>query len=657
MSQPLAKTSRFLLSALLFLFPLFFLTITQEFYNTNKFYLLGFGSLAAGVIVVFNFLSAKKLSWKKTIFDGALPLFLIAYGISILLMSPNKYQALINPVSGLGIMVFFSFLFFLFSQEEEGVDFDRFMRLMTIPVVLISLITISFFFNPFANVNLPSYLQFLKSQTFSPIGGQLELAVFLGFFVAVGLTKLFKHAREHISRLRWEFPLFVLTLIAFLLTAYVVVKPAPQSANSILQSLPPASVSWFAAVETLKKPMTALFGVGPDNFTTIFTAVKPADYNASQFWNINFNQSASAILQLWTETGLLGLVAFGSIVMILLREWSKMKPYEQAGLAYVMVMLLILPVSLMSLFLFFMLLVAVNSKHIHERKNEFSVSHLTPVYLGVGIVSFMLLGGAGYYLGKAYAAEWYFKQSLNALAANDARTVYENQRNAVLANPYIERFRINFAQLNLLIANNIASKKPEELTDQDRQNIAQGIQTAIAEAKAAVSLNPQRATNWENLAAIYRNIINAAQGADVWTISSYQRAIVADPQNPSHRLNLGGVYYSLGNFDEAQRFFEQTVSLKQDWANAHYNLAWTLFQKKNYPGAVAEMQNVTTLVSAASDDYKIVQKDLEEFKTYLPKQEVSQEEVKPENLTLPVNPQPEISPKIQLPEDASPEAR
>lgn len=656
MSHSLSKTSRFLLSTLVILFPLFFLPVTQEFYNTNKFYLLGFGSLAAGIVTVFHFLSSKKLSWKKTLFDGALPLLLIAYGISVLLMSPNKYQALVNPVGGLGIIVFFSFLFFLFSQEDEGMNFDRVVGLMTVPAVLISLMAVTFFFNPFATINLPSYLQFLKSATFTPLGGQLELAVFLGFFVVVGLTKLFKHSREHASRLRLEFLLFILTFIAFLLTAYTVVKPVAQSAN-ILQSLPPASVSWFAAVETLKKPMTALFGVGPDNFGTIFTAVKPPEYNASLFWNINFNQSASAILQLWTETGLLGLIAFGFIIMILLREWSKMKPYEQASIAYVLAVLLVLPVSPTSLFLFFMLLVAVNNQFVHQRKSEFSVSHLVPVYLGVGIVSFILLGGTGYYLGKAYTAELYFKQSLDALVTNDARTVYENQRNAVLMNPYIERFRINFAQLNLLIANNLASKKPEETTDQDKQNIAQGIQTAIAEAKAAISLNPQRATNWENLAAIYRNIINAAQGADVWTISSYQRAIVADPQNPSHRLNLGGVYYSLGNFDEAQRFFEQTVSLKADWANAHYNLAWTLFQKKNYPGAVAEMQNVLTLVNAASGDYKVVQKDLEEFKKYLPKQEANQGEVKPENLALPVKPKPEISPKIKLPGEASPEAR
>ena len=93
----------------------------------------------------------------------------------------------------------------------------------------------------------------------------------------------------------------------------------------------------------------------------------------------------------------------------------------------------------------------------------------------------------------------------------------------------MEKYHIDFSRLNLLIANNIARKDKDKITEQDRQTIAQAIQAAIAEAKNVVALNPQRSTNWENLALIYRNIINVAQGADQWTIAAYQRAIVTDP--------------------------------------------------------------------------------------------------------------------------------
>ena len=132
-------------------------------------------------------------------------------------------------------------------------------------------------------------------------------------------------------------------------------------------------------------------------------------------------------------------------------------------------------------------------------------------------------------------------------------------------------------------------KKPE-LSEADRQTISQAIQAAIEEAKATVTLNPQKAVNWENLASIYRNIINVAQGADSWTVSAYQRAIILDPQNPTYRVSLGGVMFTFKNYDEAVKLFEQAIAIKPDWANSYYNLAWSSYQKADYQRAAAAMQ-------------------------------------------------------------------
>jgi len=301
--------------------------------------------------------------------------------------------------------------------------------------------------------------------------------------------------------------------------------------------------------------------------------------------------------------------------------------------------------------------------------SDFDLSFLLPLYLVIVLFSFIFLTGFGYILGRSYLAEIYFKKALDGVVKNDAKQAYENMRQAIILNPYIERFRLNFSQLNLLLSNNIAAKasqpqekdkKPSQLSEQDRQNISQAIQAAIAEGKAAISLNPQKAQNWENLAQIYQNIINIAQGADVWTISSYQRAIVADPQNPVYRLNLGGVYYSLGNFEEASKIFEQAVILKPDWPNAYYNLAWANFQKQKYQEAVSAMENVIKLLDPKKDknDYEKAKKELEEFKKKLPQEEkqATEEGKTQPKLTLP-SPIPTTTPQIQLPKEASPEAR
>ena len=187
------------------------------------------------------------------------------------------------------------------------------------------------------------------------------------------------------------------------------------------------------------------------------------------------------------------------------------------------------------------------------------------------------------------------------------------------------------------------------------------IQAAIEESKAPVALNGQKAENWVTLARIYRNILGVAQGADSWTVSSYQRAIVLDPQNPSYRIDLGGVLYGLKNYEEALKLFEQAVSIKPDLANAHYNLAWSSYQKQDYQRAAAEMQNVISLLDPKKQDadYKKAQQDLAEFKKMIPAAEnqATQEAVQtPNELTIPT-PAQEISPKIELPNTASPEAR
>ena len=48
--------------------------------------------------------------------------------------------------------------------------------------------------------------------------------------------------------------------------------------------------------------------------------------------------------------------------------------------------------------------------------------------------------------------------------------------------------RQQFAQMNLLLANNIARK--ENITDDERKAAGQFVQQSIAEAKALVALNP-----------------------------------------------------------------------------------------------------------------------------------------------------------------------
>ena len=533
--------------------------------------------------------------------------------------------------------------------------------------IFLSLISIVIFFIPFINFSPPSSLLFLKSSSFTPLGNQIDLAIYLGFFILYGLTQILSKKQTVINKK--QLVINYLQLISSFIALSFVVYSLFNQFNQSLIILPPFKLSWYAVLEILKNPVSALFGAGVDNFSSIFTKVKDIDYNQTKLWQISsFSVSRSTIFHLFTETGIFGFISFVLLIFTSIKQSLQNKQkYFLFTIGYWVLVAFLFPPSLPLFFLFFFILSQNynnQSSIVHSPSSNLDLSGLLPIYLGTIIISFIIIGASSYFLTTTYYAEILYRKSLNALAGNNVQGLYNDMRQAIAFNPFIEKYRVNFSQVNLLIANNVAAKANDkyQLTDQDRQTISQAIQTAISEAKAGVTLNSQKSNNWENLAYIYKNIINIAQDADSWTVAAYQRAIALDPQNPTYKLNFGGVYYSFNNFEMATNLFQQAIALKPDWANAHYNLAWSNFNKQNYQSAAAEMQNVLYLLNPQKDkiDYDKAQKDLEEFKKKLPQTE---EPIKPEvkeeskQLNLPIAPKEKIEPPIQLPKEASPEAR
>jgi len=573
-------------------------------------------------------------------------------------------------------MPLFSFLilYFFISREKNTTIKNALVYLSSCVVALVSIVI---FFNPFKQAELPVIFDFLKNPGFSPLGNSLDAIFFLGFAAVLAASSIFSKTNKSQTERILSFGSFTLSLsaIGFLIFSLVKTKDA--------FILPPFNLSWYGAVETLKQPLTALFGVGVDNYASMFTRVKDTAYNASNMWQISaFNASRSTFLHIPTELGMFGAVAFGLLILQIIRHGFAIQ--KQHGNKYVflpilffLIITLLFPPSLTVFFLLFLILSGVGTHEKHEETAAFTLDtgKILPLYGSFIIISLLFIGALGYLGGRSYAAEVYFKRSLDGFAKNNAKYVYENMRMAVITNPFIERFRSNFSQTNLLLANNIAAKAADPanasadkqtdstntntLSDQDRQTISQALQAAIEEAKAAVTLNPQKAVNWENLANIYRNIMNVAQGADSWTISAYQRAIILDPQNPSHRVNLGGIMLSFKNYDEAAKLFEQAIAIKPDWPNAYYNLGWAAYQKKDYQKAAQAMQSTVSLLDPKKDeaDYKKAMADLEEFKKMLPEEEATEAATTPSKLSVPTPSSLEIEPKIKLPNEASPEAK
>lgn len=675
------KVTSLLTKLLLFATPLFFLPITREFVLISKMYFFIYGVVILLLLSFIYMVVSRKVVWHKDVMVNGLFLFVIAAALSVVIMSPNKIQALFLPYFGFVSIVALG-IYYLYLHAVSRVEKTAVLSYLSISGFIASIISIVFFVQPFRSVELPATLTFLQNPLFNTVGSQIDFLIFLGFVICAMVASFLEmrqvskaatnHAHGKKSKTSVFFYLFFTSIIiAAILQIYQIGRTVVVDGNSLI--LPPFSTSWYAAIEILKNPITALFGVGLGNFAAIFTQVKPAAYNLTDLWQISsFNVSRSVFFHILTETGILGLMGLGFILTNVFKAIKSVHKSAAVLMIYMIAVFLFFPPSFMVMFLFIVALAyfAVFIPRKEEATYMADLGKVMPVYISSILLFLVFILGITYYTSVTFASEVIFKRGLDAITANNVQDLYTLQQRAIIINPYNEEFRKSFSQTNLIIANNLASKEASEITDLDRETITQAIQASIAEAKAAVTLNPQKVSNWQYLGSIYRNILNVAQGADVWTVATYQRAILLDPQNPVYRLELGGVYYLLESYDDAQRLFEQAVTLKPDWANAHYNLAWTYFRQENYEAAVRQMEQVLTLTDREESkaDYEQAQKDLAEFRASLPTQEAAngdqqatdsaqtETQTAEDRLTLPEPPEASLESQIELPEEASPEA-
>lgn len=611
--------------------PLFFNPFIQDYFSTGKFYLLLFFALVLIFISTVNFLFSKKINPKLNFFESFLIFFNVSLLLSTIITSTNKIQSLLNPNFSFLMIFSLTLIYFLLSKSHLNIFLP-----LTLALSITSLIKILISLNIFKNPYL-----------INPFGNEIDFLIFNIFILVYLFSQIFKKIKEK----DLQQSLFFIFISLFNIPALVFSLIEIFNKNQVFY-LSPFYLSWSAAIEILKNPMTAFFGVGIDNFSIIFNKVKDLAYNQSPLWQIySFNLSRSTILHILTETGAIGLSSFLlSVIYLYKLAFSNKDIINKIFLVFITSALIFLPTSINLWFLFFLIASKINEKKDYD---YFDLQEAKILHIGISIFLMIFLSLSSYIIGRVFLSEIYFKKSLDGFAKNNAKETYDNIKQAIILNPYFEKYRINFSQLNLLLANNfyqqIKDKKPEEVKEEDRQRIFQAIQIAISEAKAAVSLNYQKSQNWENLGNIYEKIIGAVNEADIWAISSYQRAVILDPQNPFYRFKLGQINYSINRYDDASRFFEQAISLKPDWPNAYYNLAWSYYQNKNYDKAMLTMNSLLSLIDKNKNkqDYEKVKKELDVFKNKL--SEFEQESTKSGELNLPQkNQQPKLEPKLRV---------
>jgi O-antigen ligase/tetratricopeptide (TPR) repeat protein len=426
------------------------------------------------------------------------------------------------------------------------------------------------------------------------------------------------------------------------------VKREEFSKNFQELQLPPQA-SWQVAISAFRD--APAFGTGPSTFLFNFTQYKPASINLTPLWNFRFDTSYNEFFQVLATLGALGFLALLFFALMAVKTALKVIKSVDSftlGLAFSVLIFILLMFFHVTTPVVMVIGILVITALIALRKSEGKVEEFTlgiktqrikeatgigsqpldgiitgdvlPIILFIPITILTLVGLWQTY--RIVAADVYHRMGLNAISERGLQA-YDYLRQAETLNPVIDLYRTDMAQTNFLIANAIASAKaPNEaspagsLTDQDKANIQQFLSQSINEARAGVALSPRSAQNWEIMASIYRQITGVAENALQFALDGYGRAIALDPYNPLLRLNVGGLYYSIRNYDMAIRFFDDAVNLKPDYANAYYNLSIALRDKGNLQEAQAVAERVVQLLQTDTEnpDYKVAAEYLKDLK-------------------------------------------
>lgn len=641
--------SLFCLASAFILSPLFFLPLTTDFFQLNK--QLFFTILTAIALISWLIYNLVQKTVRLTLSPILLPLsiFTTVSLVSTLINSPKNPEIwLTRPALLVVILIYFILTTTLIQNSQTVRKILNLLLICGIIVALFGTLSILGIFQSFSAAN------YFTAKTFSPAGSPLNLVTFLLTLLPFSLILAFKIKSG---------PKKLLYFLAsgLLISSIILIASQLLPNRPFAPVLLPKLASWSIAIDTLKTK--ALFGAGPNEFLNQFTQFKPISLNRTPFWTINFNTSGSEYLQILTTLGLAGLAAIFLIVLgwykLIKRDAGTRITSVQMGLNFATAALLLIGLFIPFTVFHWLILAGYLSLSVglNKAKNltkvkdvaatlntftivpPFSANPATPVSFASGllpiIIAVIVLTGttlAGYQTGRVYLSELLFQQSLIAADKNLGTQTYNLQIKTINLNPRIDRYHLAYSNTNLALAASMAAKT--NLSDQDQQTITQLIQQAIREARSSVELQPKKSGNWQNLANIYRQLINFAQGADEFSLAAYSQAVAMDPANPNLRLELGSLYFSLEKFDEAVARFQETIQLKPDLPNAYYNLSHAYSGQKKFLEAYQAMQQVEALIPADSADAQKVKTELADLKTKLPAAATQPQSKNAQNPTL-----------------------
>lgn len=630
-----------LISFTLFLLPVFFLINTTDFFVLPKQALI-----ITATILSLILWSVKLILEKKTILiSNPFTVPLVIFGVIVLLsaiFSQNRFDSLIQAVPLLCSMVLF---FVIANTISNKKGFNMALSSLVAGTVAAALVSILSFFK----IYILPYRE-IQSPVFNTYGSSVQEAIFILPILILSLTLILRKIGFPKVKLagvfKGDYSFFFHLITAVVLFSSVVLFVFQVVTSRQKPIILPYAYGFQTAFASISQDATRfipslLFGSGYGTFVADFTRFKVQSFNAENaIWNLSFSFSSSYFLELVATTGILGAASYFFLLFKVLKSRHKEKNPVFTALILSFALSFLLPFSFVlitELFIILALYVVFLRLQKDSKVFDFTLSLLSLkriisddnltrsevrqesafIAYAIFVISLGVCAFLGYFSFRYFMSDMTFAASLKQAANNNGQATYQLQARAIGDFPYRSDYHRIFSQVNLALASSlVAGVKPgEKASPEVEKNVLSLLQQSIASARNSVNLSPLLSLNWQNLGQTYRNLVGVGQNAESFAIASFNQAITLDPYNPQLYIQLGGIYYQLKQYEQAQNQFQIAVNLKRDFANGYYNLGHALEQKGDLENALVSYKIVQQLVKQDAESTKRISEEVKGLET------------------------------------------
>lgn len=425
------------------------------------------------------------------------------------------------------------------------------------------------------------------------------IAVIAGLIVLVAFDVW--SGRKHSSQGRISLPMvFVVVALFFLIVRGFSIPGAPV----LPAEVSPSFQGELAILRDMvsERPLTFAIGSGPGTFVFDYTKFRSSELNQTLFWNTRFSSGKAEFFDWFVTKGAGGLLSLILVIGLAFVLGTKKVIVEKdsdddsrfltigllASLLAGSLSFALYPANFAMWFVFWMIagslgfLVAKQASTIllSSRPSLLafgsSFAVLMIVIVGLGL---LIIGGQKYY------AEMEYLKGARAFREGNVDEAMKKVAKAANLNSAVDLYWRDLAQMFLTKANQLASDKKLS-QDVREQQTGIAVNNAIAAARRAGETNPANVANWNVQGFVYRNVISVPS-AEKFAQESYEKARQLEPVSPFPWTELGRVkiLYAevLANQKDASGSsslladalvdLEKAVSLKEDYAPAHYLIA------------------------------------------------------------------------------------